>query len=63
MTALLPRGNEFRMNREGSVDEIGKNFLSPTATLVRNDPVNAACCTLIEESMGCEDDQAELQGA
>jgi hypothetical protein len=25
--------------------------------------VNAACSTLIEESRGCEDDQAALQGA
>jgi hypothetical protein len=37
--------------------------LSPTVTLVRNAPVNAACSTLIEESRGCEDDQAALQGA
>src|SRR5215212_8185729 len=37
--------------------------LSPTVTLVRNGPVNTACRTLIEESSGCEDDQAALQGA
>ena len=36
---------------------------SPTVTLVRNGPVNTACRTLIEESSGCEDDQAALQGA
>jgi hypothetical protein len=30
---------------------------------VRNDPLNTACRTLIEESMGCEDDQATLQDA
>jgi hypothetical protein len=30
---------------------------------VRNDPVNTACSTLIEDSRGCEDDQAALQGA
>ena len=36
---------------------------SPTVTLVRNGPVNTACLTLIEESRGCEDDQAALQGA
>ncbi len=36
---------------------------SPTVTHVRNDPVNTACRTLIEESMGCEGDQATLQGA
>jgi hypothetical protein len=36
---------------------------NPTVTLVRNDPVNTARRTLIEESMGCEDDQAMLQGA
>jgi hypothetical protein len=38
-------------------------LLHPTVTLVRNDPVNTARRTLIEESMGCEDDQATLQGA
>jgi hypothetical protein len=32
-------------------------------TLVRNGPLNTACRTLIEESSGCEDDQAALQGA
>src|SRR5215208_157731 len=37
--------------------------LSPTVTLVRNGPVNTACRTLIEESSGCEDDQAALQCA
>jgi hypothetical protein len=36
---------------------------NPTVPLVRNDPVNTAYCTLIEESKGCEDDQAALQGA
>src|SRR5829696_3314107 len=36
---------------------------SPTVTLVRNGPLNTACRTLIEESSGCEDDQAALQGA
>ena len=36
---------------------------SPAVTLIRNGPVNAACRTLIEESRGCEDDQAALQGA
>src|SRR5215216_1075110 len=36
---------------------------NPTVTLVRNGPLNAACRTLIEESSGCEDDQAALQGA
>src|SRR5215204_233184 len=36
---------------------------NPTVTLVRNGPLNTACRTLIEESSGCEDDQAALQGA
>src|SRR5215217_4057623 len=36
---------------------------SPTVPLVRNGPLNTACRTLIEESSGCEDDQAALQGA
>ena len=31
--------------------------------LVRNGPVNTACRTLIEESSGCEDEQAAVQGA
>jgi hypothetical protein len=30
---------------------------------VRNDPLNTACRTLIEESMGGKDDHATLQGA
>jgi hypothetical protein len=41
------------------IDEVS----SPTVTLVRNGPLNTACRTLIEESSGCEDDQAALQGA
>jgi hypothetical protein len=40
-----------------------KTQANPTVTLVRNEPVNTARRTLIEESMGCEDDQAMLQGA
>src|SRR5215218_3510665 len=36
---------------------------SPTVPLVRNGPLNTACLTLSEESSGCEDDQAALQGA
>src|SRR5215207_7978522 len=36
---------------------------NPTVTLVRNGPLNTACRTLIEESSGCEDDQAALQAA
>src|SRR5919112_1821069 len=38
-------------------------LLSPTVTPVRNDPLNTACRTLIEESIRCEDDRATLQGA
>src|SRR5215207_6539264 len=38
-------------------------YNSPTVTLVRNGPLNTACRMLIEESSGCEDDQAALQGA
>src|SRR5215204_4964398 len=41
----------------------GSTSPSPTVTLVRNGPLNTACRTLIEESSGCEDDQAALQGA
>jgi beta-N-acetylhexosaminidase len=36
---------------------------NPTVPPVRNDLLNTACCTLIEESRGCEDDQATLQDA
>ena len=36
---------------------------NPTVPPVRNDPLNTACRTFIEESMGCEDDQATLQDA
>jgi hypothetical protein len=36
---------------------------SPTVPPVRNDPLNTARRTLIEESKGCEDHQATLQGA
>jgi hypothetical protein len=43
--------------------EILRSSSSPTVTLVRNDPVNTACSTLIKESRVCEDDQAALQGA
>ena len=48
------------LNQHGYIRQTGP---SPTVTLVRNDPVNTACRTLIEESIGCEDDQATLQGA
>ncbi len=37
--------------------------LSPTVTLVRKDPVNTACRTLIKASMGCKDDQSTPQDA
>jgi hypothetical protein len=36
---------------------------NPTVPPVRNDPVNTACRTLMEDSRGCEADQAALQGA
>src|SRR5215211_2807788 len=42
---------------------VAKTVASPTVTLVRNGPLNTACRTLIEESSGCEADQAALQGA
>jgi hypothetical protein len=34
-----------------------------TVPPVPNDPLNTTCRALIEESMGCEDDQATLQDA
>ncbi|MBA2782599.1 MAG: hypothetical protein M3514_10355 [Actinomycetota bacterium] len=42
--------------------QVVDNDTSPTVTVVRNDPVNTACRTLIEESRGCEE-RAALQGA
>jgi hypothetical protein len=47
----------------GKIRPATRESLSPTVPPVRNDLLNTACCTLIEESRGCEDDQATLQDA
>jgi hypothetical protein len=47
----VPQGDTY----DSQFSQAGSN---PTVTPVRNDPVNAACRTLIEVSMGCEEDLA-----
>jgi hypothetical protein len=62
---MLQQAAEQRIDRVGKpraerCQPIGATS-NPTVPPVRNDLLNTARPTLIEESMGCEDDQATLQ--
>jgi hypothetical protein len=59
----VPGGKEAESASSSLSLSLTKQALSPTVPVVRNDPLNPARRTLIEESIGCEDDQTTLRGA